>query len=257
MNEQSEINKKAWSYRSYEWWRISNGEPEELAKFMVENPKKYLRRHLDLLGDVKGKKVGNLLGSSGRKATALALLGAEVTIVDISEENKRYAMELAKNAGVEINYIVCDLFDFEVSKYSNYFDILYLEGGILHYFNDINRLSDILMKLLKDGGKLVLNDGHPIHKILRDRNGKMILDGNYGDYFNDKLVYGNVAYKTQFPENEQKDFPDCLLRYYTLGEIVTAIAQSGLIIKKLIENPRENEYKNLPVSFTLVAYKNN
>lgn len=78
-----------------------------------------------------------------------------------------------------------------------------------------------------------------------------------GNYFDDKLFYGNVAYKTQFPENEQQDFPDCLLRYYTLGEIVTAIAQAGLRISELIETPREDEHKNLPISFTLVAYKDN
>jgi len=257
MREQCEINKKAWSYRAYEWWLQKNGEPEELSKLMIENPKRYLRRHLDLIGDVKGKKVGNLLGSSGKKAVQLALLGAEVTVVDISEENKKYALKLAKCSGVEIEYILCDLFELDMSKYTNYFDILYLEGGILHYFDDINKLANILMRLLKDGGKLVLNDGHPFRKILNNRNGNLKLNGDYGNYFDDKLFYGNVAYKTQFPENEQKDFLDCLLRYYTLGEIVTAIAQAGLRISELIETPREDEHKNLPISFTLVAYKDN
>jgi hypothetical protein len=41
-----------------------------------------------------------------------------------------------------------------------------------------------------------------------------------------------------------------------MGEIITAIAQSGLVISKLIESPREDKYKNLPLNFTLVAYKN-
>jgi SAM-dependent methyltransferase len=224
---------------------------------MLENPKRYLRRHLDLIGDVKGKKVGNLLGSCERKAAALALLGAEVTVGDISEENKRYALELAKYSGVEIEYILCDLFELDMSKYTNYFDILYLEGGILHYFDDINKLATILMSLLKEGGKLVLSDGHPFHKIVNNKNGNLKLNGDYGNYFDDKLVQANVAYKTQFPENEQQDFPDCLLRYYTLGEIVTAIAQSGLRISELIETPRKGEHKNLPLSFTLVAFKDN
>lgn len=256
MREQSEVNKKAWTYRAYEWWTKYNGSPKDAAKEMIENPQGWLSRHINYLGNVKGKRIANLLGSNGRKGIPLALLGADVTIVDISEENERYALELAKYAGVEIDYVICDLFELDIQKYNNYFDIVYLEGGILHYFDDINKLSNILMRILKNGGKLVLSDAHPIHKILCDKGGNLIMDGSYGNYFNNELVYGNVAYKTRFPENEQKDFPDCLLRYYTMGEIVTAIAQSGLIISELVEDPREDKYKNLPLSFTLVAYKN-
>lgn len=40
-------------------------------------------------------KIANPCGSNGRIAVPLALLGADVTIFDISEENKRYALELA------------------------------------------------------------------------------------------------------------------------------------------------------------------
>lgn len=60
------------------------GSPSELARDMLDNPEEYLRRHLELLGDVKGKKIANLLGYCGKKAIPLAILGAEVTIVDIS-----------------------------------------------------------------------------------------------------------------------------------------------------------------------------
>lgn len=255
MRKQCEINKKAWNYRSYEWWCIQNGTPEEAAKSMINDPYKWLKRHLRFMGEVKDKRVGNLLGSCGIKAVPLALLGADVTIVDISEENRKYALELAREAKVEINYIISDLLEFDTKSFSNYFDILYLEGGILHYFDDLNLLSKIFMKILKEGGKLVLNDAHPIHKILVNKeDGMLIENGDYGNYFSDELVFGNVAYKDQFPKNEQSDFPDCFLRYYTMGEIITAIARSGLIINELDENPRRDN-KNIPINFTLIARK--
>ena len=49
------------------------------------------------------------MGSNGTKAVALALLGAEVTVVDVSPGNAKYAQELAAAAGVELQYEVCDV----------------------------------------------------------------------------------------------------------------------------------------------------
>lgn len=51
----------------------------------------------------------NLMGSHGSKAVALALLGATVTVADVSPGNQRYAQELAAAAGVGITYIIADV----------------------------------------------------------------------------------------------------------------------------------------------------
>ena len=66
-----------------------------MARDMLDDPGRWLRRHLHLLGDVKDRRVLHPLGSNGRKGIPLAILGAEVTIIDFSEENKRYALEEA------------------------------------------------------------------------------------------------------------------------------------------------------------------
>lgn len=251
--EQSEINKKAWSYRAYEWWEMKSGNPADTALDMKQNPQKYLRKHINYLGDIKGKKIANLLGSNGRKAIPLALLGAEVTVVDISSENQRYASDTAKEAGVDITYIVSDLLELDINPMKNTFDIVYLEGGILHYFSDLKTLTDIIFNLLKYGGRLVLNDFHPIRKVIKTLEDDVLeLEG---DYFNNELFYGPVAYKGSFPSNEQNDFPDCLLRYWNLGQIVTAVAASGLVIEQLVEEPRNGEHRFIPGSFTLMANK--
>ncbi|MDO7485492.1 hypothetical protein Q5O89_05265 [Peribacillus frigoritolerans] len=46
------------------------------------------------------------MGSNGVKAVALAILGAEVKVVDFSQENAMFANELASGANVSIEYIV-------------------------------------------------------------------------------------------------------------------------------------------------------
>jgi SAM-dependent methyltransferase len=248
----SEINERAWAYRSYEFWNKIKGTPNEVAKDMIENPAIHIRGHRKYLGDIKGKKIANLLGSNGRKAVPLALLGAEVTVVDISSENKRYAIELAKEAGVEINYILSDLTKLDYNSMKNNFDIAYLEGGILHYFADLEQLAKLIYCILDYGGRLILDDFHPVRKILKVSEDKLEL---YGDYFDNNLKYGDVAYKPFFPKEEQAEFPDCLMRYWTMGEIITAFAKAGFVIEQLVEEPRYDEHKHIPGNFTIIASK--
>lgn len=210
------------------------------------------------MGDIKEKRIVNLLGSCGKKAIPLALLGADVTIVDISEQNKNYAMEVAKEAGVNLTYIVSDFLELDIAEICNSFDVAYLEGGILHYFEDLDKFSKKIYSLLKVGGKLVLNDFHPIRKIFKVRDIFDYRDDALeltGDYFEDTLQIGEVAHEKFFKENERINFPKCLLRYWTMGEIITSFASAGFIIEKLIEGPRFDSHKNIPGEFTLIASK--
>src|SRR5690625_1031183 len=136
----------------------------EKAQEILKDPKKRLRKQQEYFENVKGINVGNICGSNGRKAVPLSLLGADVTVFDISEENKKYALELAHFANTSIDYIVGDIYDIDLVKYKNSFDILYLEGGILHYFNDIDKFMAILYSILKIDGKMILSDYHPIKR---------------------------------------------------------------------------------------------
>lgn len=106
MNEQSATNKAAWEYRAYEFWIKRDGHPKEKAKEIRKNPRACLKKHQAFLENVENKRIANLCGSNGRKAVPLALLGAEVTVFDLSKENERYAKELAYYANTSINYMV-------------------------------------------------------------------------------------------------------------------------------------------------------
>lgn len=115
--EQSEINKVAWNHRAYEFWLRRNGTTQEFAAKICTNPRQYLRRHLSYLGDVNGNL--NILGSNGRKAVPLAVLGADVTVIDISQENARYARELAEAAGVDLESITADFIETDTERFSS------------------------------------------------------------------------------------------------------------------------------------------
>lgn len=191
-----------------------------------------------------------MCGSNGRKAVPLALMGANVTVFDISEGNKKYAMALAKAADVEIEYVVTDLYDIDLNTYGEQFDFLYLEGGILHYFHDIDRLMTILFALLKKGGKMILNDFHPFRKILSVIPSQAVT----GDYFDTSIIESDVAYKSFLQVAEGEEVPNCKLRLYSLSEIINAVIESGFIVREFQEHPNYFNSK-VPGDFTIYASK--
>lgn len=246
LKEQGQTNKKAWEHRAYEFWHKRDGSPQESASRMMENPLACLKKHKDYFREVEGLKIANLCGSNGRKAVPLALLGAEVTVFDISEENKKYALELAESAHTTIDYVVTDIYDIDLEKYRAQFDLLYLEGGILHYFGDLHLFMTILHTILKVDGRLILSDFHPLSKCIVS-NGEV-------NYFDSEFRSGDVAYKGCFEEEEQADFPDVMLRLYTLSDIINAALSAGFQLRKFDEHRGWNN-ENLPWEFTIVADK--
>jgi 2-polyprenyl-3-methyl-5-hydroxy-6-metoxy-1,4-benzoquinol methylase len=131
--EMSAINQAAWNTGAYEAWVIENGTPTEFAAKL--EPEKILKRVLHHLGKLNGKKVANPLGSRGKAGVAMALLGADVTIFDLSDSNARYALELASASKVKLEYVVGDFMKLETQHYD--FDLVLMELGILHWFMDL------------------------------------------------------------------------------------------------------------------------
>lgn len=69
----------------------------------VSPTRRTLRRLSPYLGQVAGKRIWIVQGSHGRIAVALAYLRADVTVINFSQENQRFAMELAAAAEVTID----------------------------------------------------------------------------------------------------------------------------------------------------------
>ncbi|MED0969931.1 MULTISPECIES: class I SAM-dependent methyltransferase [Bacillus cereus group] len=226
----STINEKSWNAAAYEAWTNRHGAPAEYAKKLMQDPVHEVAYYLPYIHSPKGKRIINLLGSKGNKAVALALLGADVTVVDISASNEKYATELAKAAGVSIQYIVSDVLDLNLSQS---FDIVLLELGVLHYFLDLKPLFHIISNLLKQDGTFILRDYHPVYtKLLGVDHPAFRANGNY---FGEELIEDDVAYSTLLTESQKKALPRTKIRRWTLGEIITAMAETNFKVEKLIE----------------------
>ena len=250
MKEYSRQNKKAWEYNAYEFWTKTAGTPAERAKQDMEDPVKMLRRYAQYFDRYEGVKVANICGSCGKKAIPLALLGAGVTVFDISEDNRRYAMETAEAANVRIQYEVCDVLEADLEKYGGTFDVVFMEGGILHYFHDIDEFMKIMYALLKKGGKMICSDFHPFTKI----NDSLKLETPVMSYFSTEIYEGEMAHVRFYEDEIRRSMPKCSLRKYTVSEIINGIIRSGFRLERFDEHTAwEND--RLPGEFTAVAIK--
>jgi 2-polyprenyl-3-methyl-5-hydroxy-6-metoxy-1,4-benzoquinol methylase len=239
-NWMRDLNKAAWDANRYEAWVTTIGSPLEEAHKLRTDPAHKLRRLLPHLGEVAGQRICNIQGSHARIAVALALLGAEVSVIDFSEENRRYGVELAEHSGVSITYFVSDVIEADTLGLKP-FDALVMELGILHYHQDISRFFNVMAAIAAPGARLVLEDFHPVQR-------KLFNNAAPRDYFNAELVKAEVPglrFNNSAPEMTT-------LRFWTLGDIVTAAVQAGFVIEKLLEHPDGAE-PAIPGTFSLIA----
>ncbi|MDO7906936.1 class I SAM-dependent methyltransferase [Paenibacillus sp. JX-17] len=260
--ESGHQNQQAWNSGAYQAWLHRFGTPEEAAAKIKADPAKRVGSALQYMGEIRGKKIVNLLGSNGNKGIALALLGGEVTIVDFSEDNKVYAEEMAAAAGVKLDYVLADVLQLPETILNGTCDVAFMEFGILHYFQDLQPLFEVVAKLLRSGGTFVLQDFHPVSTKLISSRGTTANIRKHkvtGDYFDSSLHETEVSFYKFLPEEKrQADVQKVQLRHWTLGEIVTAVAAAGLFIQVLEELPNQSSDvfdKGIPKTFTLTARK--
>jgi 2-polyprenyl-3-methyl-5-hydroxy-6-metoxy-1,4-benzoquinol methylase len=195
------------------------------------------------MGEVAGKRVCSVQGSSGRIAVAFALVGAQATVLDFAEENRRYALELAAAAGVTIDYRLGDVMEAGALGLEP-FDWIAMELGILFYHQDLAAFFAVLAGLTRPGGRLVLNEYHPVNRKLR-------APGAVADYFDSEVRLGDVPN----PTGDGRRLGQCAVRAWTLGEIVTGAVAGGWSIEKLLEQPDWVDEPTWPGTFTLIAAK--
>jgi len=155
--------------------------------------------------------------------------------------------------------------EFPVQEYAGVFDLVIMELGILHWIMDLRKFFGIVAAVLKNGGRVIVRDYHPFKKkVLQWKDGQMIAGGNY---FDDSVRSGIVPYAEFLGEEERKTLTEIRYRPWTMGEIITSAADSGLMIRALHEEsgpiqrwvfpeeaPEGIEYR-LPGIYTLVADK--
>ena len=129
-----------------EWNRIA-GRPEYLLTCLMLD--RYIKH---------GDNVLDIGGGPGRYSLYLADKGCDVTLLDLSPENTKFAAERADEQGLSIKTITGDAR--EADKLADgKFDHILLMGPMYHLFEESDRIAAInaALRLLKQGGIIFIS----------------------------------------------------------------------------------------------------
>ena len=223
----------------------------DLAGFLRAGGSTLFPEELELLGDLEGKALAHLQCNSGGDSLSLAVRGATVTGVDISDAAISSARRLSKQTGIPAGFERADVYDWleETARAGRRFDAVFSSYGVVCWLPDLDTWTRGITAVLTGGGRFVLVDFHPITDMF-DENWKhtraypsggerLLLEEGVGDYVAESqggLTPAGFAEGARDFENPHHGY----LFRWGLGEVVTALAAAGLRIVTLKEHPYVN-----------------
>ena len=228
-NHMTQANKQGWDglaathYKNYHIDKLLAGQP--LLNDLIRSE----------VGDVTGKSLAHLLCHIGTDTLSWALLGAQVTGIDISPESLKHATRLAGKMGIDAQFIEADIMDV-IDRVDQKFDIAFSSTGVLCWLPDIQRYARTVRHLLKEDGFFYIFDGHPFRAVLYEDGGGTIPDTIVGDYFRkDVWQYDHMG---DYTDPELKVPGESYEWHWTMGELISALCDAGLHIVFLHEFPQ-------------------
>lgn len=173
---------------------------------------------LELLGNVKGKKILDYGCGSGIYLKLLKSKGANVKGFDISEEMLKIAkknnpsLELRQGSGYAI-------------PFKEQFDVI-VASLVVHYMNDWDKMFKEMARVLKKRGIVVFSTGNPVYEVSKNMmiKGKKYKVLGIKDYFKEEVFYNSWTN----PYN-QKEI--CVPVYHkTYETIIKTILRNGFDI---------------------------
>ncbi|MCA9494172.1 MAG: class I SAM-dependent methyltransferase [Myxococcales bacterium] len=208
---------------------------------------------VELLGDLRGRRLVHLQCNCGQDTLSLARLGAEVTGVDIADLAIDEARALSEASGIPGRFDRADLFDWftQARVEGRRFDVAFSSYGFLGWLSDLDVWARGLADVLEPGGAFVGLEFHPFAFVFGpswDRahpyqTGGVALDeegvGDYVGASGDALApsgfeEGVVAFENPHPTREFA---------WGVSDLLTALLGAGLRLEVVREYPYANGWR--------------
>ncbi|MFC7288144.1 class I SAM-dependent methyltransferase [Herminiimonas glaciei] len=243
-----EANRLSWNAAT----RAHNSHKGDQALFFRNGGSTLFPEEQGLLGEVQGLKVLHLQCNSGQDSLSIARLGADLTGVDISDEAITFARELATGSGIAAHFERADVFDYlgSAAVPDRSFDLVFSSYGTICWLSDLTAWAQGIARVLKPGGRFVFVEFHP-YAMVFDEQWRM-----HYDYFNsaplaqdgvsDYVAESGDGLALGVYQAGEQDFANPHPSHeftWGLGQVITALSQSGLAIARLDEYPYANGWK--------------
>lgn len=193
-------------------------------------PLAYGENRLNLIENVKGKRVLEIGCGGGQNIIALARRGAEAFGVDPSKTQVAYARELARKCNMNVTF---DISPAEHLPFDNeYFDTA-LSSHAFGYVGDIGKAYNEVYRVLKRNGIFVFCLTHPYFCAV----GYYLAEDPEEPEIRNYLSWPEVTVWTW----ERDTGPIQMWGYYrTLSQIINPLLENGFILEKIVEQGIED-----------------
>jgi SAM-dependent methyltransferase len=188
---------------------------------------------IDEVGDVEGRTLLHLQCQIGTDTIGWARRGARATGVDFSPRAVAIATALATELGVDARFVCSDVLELPQAL-DGTFDIVYTSRGVLGWLPDLARWARVVARFLTPGGFFYLTDIHPIAKVLDDSASEVRVSRPYFPRAEP------IGYKVQGTYADPDAEVSSEVKYlwpHSVAELITAVAQAGLVIEFFHEFP--------------------
>jgi SAM-dependent methyltransferase len=175
---------------------------------------------LKWLRNVSGKHIAVLGSGDNQVVFALAGLGADVTSVDISEQQIEVARRRAEILGLPVTFVRTDVVDLSGLEDAA-FDIVYTGGHVAVWVSDLKRYYGEAARILKPGGLLIISEYHPFRRVWRRSAASLEIAFNYFDRGPHRFETSADVLYPATGELEQFEF------YWTVADYISALLTAG------------------------------
>jgi len=216
---------------------------------------------------IESKNVAQLCCNNGREILSLINLGAKSGVgFDISDEAIAEARELAEISKIDASFVRTDVLEIG-EEYNDAFDLVYISIGAMTWLPDLDRFFEVVARLLKNDGILLIYEQHPFTCMLAATDEPEYYDADHP--LNAAISY----FKTEpWEENSGIDYIggttyDAKTSYcftQKFSDIINPIVKNGIAIVEMHEYDHDismmwehiEKMKMAPLSYILIGRKN-
>jgi len=233
-------------YNQARWEELARAKLEFTLPLLDLTPE-HARRRLDpeaVLGDLANKQVLCLATGGGQQSAMFGLLGAQVTVLDLSPTQLQRDQEAAIHYGYPVRTVQGDMRDLAMFA-DNDFDLVY-QAYSLNFVPQVDPVFRAVARVLRPGGRYQLQWANPFTQSVDDQawDGETyLLHHPYLDGFETSIYY--PTWDIEEEDGRWRQIASPREFRHILSTVINGLVAHGFVITRLKEAV-SNESKPKP-----------
>lgn len=217
------INQKAWNDKTIV--HLTSDFYDQTS--FLEGKNSLKKPELDVLGDVRGKRILHLQCHFGQDTLSLARMGAIVTGLDFSNVAIENALKINDQLGLNASFICADVYSLPDDLIGQ-FDVVFTSYGTIGWLPELKSWAETIKKALAPGCKFIMVDFHPFIWTFDNDVQKIEYD-----YFNSEPIIEEI--EGTYADRNAPIKTQTISWNHGIGEILNTLIRAGISIQEFSE----------------------